>query len=45
MMHHIFLKKGEQSKKDFEFSVFNLNDFYRNSKVLLCSSLEVYSIY
>ena len=38
---HIFFKKGKQSEEDFEFRVFNLNDFYRNLKIFLCSLLEV----
>ena len=35
------LLKGD-FEEDLEFSAFNLNDFYWNSKVLSCSQLEVY---
>ena len=39
---HTYLKKREQTEKDFEFSMLNLNDFYWNSKVLSCSWLKIY---
>ena len=39
---YIYFLEGELREQDSEFGVFNLIDFYWNSKLLLCFWLDVY---